>query len=196
MTPLIVDRSGSARASMPTQPRRRQFLWQSGGLVALSALTGLGVGTGRAHAQAVEPLTVSEATWRQWLSDAEYEVLRKEGTERAGSSPLDAVYEAGTYVCAGCFLPLFSAEHKYDSGTGWPSFWQPIDDDHIDTKKDFKLIWPRTEYHCARCEGHQGHVFGDGPEPTGQRWCNNGVALRFIPQGQALPDLRQAPTAG
>ncbi len=196
MTPLIVDRSDSARASMPTQPRRRQFLWQSGGLVALSALTGLGMGTGRAHAQTVEPLTVSEATWRQWLSDAEYEVLRNEGTERAGSSPLDAVYEAGTYVCAGCFLPLFSAEHKYDSGTGWPSFWQPIDDDHIDTKKDFKLIWPRTEYHCARCEGHQGHVFGDGPEPTGQRWCNNGVALRFIPQGQVLPDLRQAPTAG
>ena len=191
MRPLSTDRSDMTSATAPTQPRRRQFLWQSGWLLALSSLSS--VGWQRLHAQTIEPLEVSEGIWRQWLSDAEYEVLRREGTERAGSSPLDGIDEAGIYVCAGCFLPLFSSEHKYDSGTGWPSFWRPINDEHINTKKDFKLIWPRTEYHCARCQGHQGHVFGDGPDPTGQRWCNNGVALRFVPEGQSLPALRQAP---
>ncbi len=137
-----------------------------------------------------EPLVLSDAQWREILSPAAYRVLRDEGTERAGSSPLDSIYDPGTYVCAGCNLALFSSEHKYDSGTGWPSFWQPIHESHIGTKRDFKLIWPRTEYHCARCGGHQGHVFDDGPPPTGQRWCNNGVALQFIPDGEPLPALR------
>jgi peptide-methionine (R)-S-oxide reductase len=105
--------------------------------------------------------------------------LRDEGTEPAGSSPLDKEYRKGEYRCAGCDLPLFTSEMKYDSGTGWPSFFQHIAG-HVQTKRDFKLIWPRTEYHCARCGGHQGHVFDDGPKPTGQRWCNNGLALVFI----------------
>ena len=138
------------------------------------------------------PLELSEERWREILAPEAFRVLRKEGTERAGSSPLDGVYEAGPYVCAGCNLPLFSSEHKFDSGTGWPSFWRPLHDAHIGTKRDFKLIWPRTEYHCARCGGHQGHVFDDGPRPTGQRWCNNGVALRFIAEGEPLPALRTA----
>ncbi len=135
-------------------------------------------------------LALTAAQWRQILTPEEYRVLRREGTERAFSSPLDQEYGAGTYVCAGCFLPLFSSAHKYDSGTGWPSFWQPIEPSHIGSKRDFKLIIPRIEYHCARCGGHQGHVFDDGPPPTGQRWCNNGVALRFVPAGEALPALR------
>ncbi|MCC5864078.1 MAG: peptide-methionine (R)-S-oxide reductase MsrB [Wenzhouxiangella sp.] len=137
-----------------------------------------------------EPLELTARQWRDILSAEEYRVLRREGTERAFSSPLDKEYGDGTYVCAGCFLPLFSSAHKYDSGTGWPSFWQPINDQHIGTKRDFRLFIPRTEYHCARCGGHQGHVFDDGPEPTGQRWCNNGVALRFVPAGTDLPALR------
>ena len=137
-----------------------------------------------------EPLELSEAKWREILTPEEYRILRREGTEPAFSSPLDEEYGEGIYVCAGCFLPLFSSEHKYDSGTGWPSFWQPIDERNIGTKRDFRLIIPRTEYHCARCGGHQGHVFDDGPDPTGQRWCNNGVALRFVPEGEDLPDLR------
>jgi len=141
---------------------------------------------------AFERLMLSDEQWAEILSPAAFRVLRDEGTERAGSSPLDKVYEPGTYVCAGCNLALFSSAHKYDSGTGWPSFWQPLHESHVGTKRDFKLIWPRTEYHCARCGGHQGHIFSDGPQPTGQRWCNNGVALRFVPEGQALPPLRTA----
>ncbi len=139
-----------------------------------------------------EPLELTNAQWREILTAEEYRILRREGTEPAFSSPLDAEYGDGTYVCAGCFLPLFASAHKYDSGTGWPSFWQPINDAHIGTKRDFRLIIPRTEYHCARCGGHQGHFFEDGPPPTGQRWCNNGVALRFVPAGEALPTLRTA----
>lgn len=135
-------------------------------------------------------LELTEAQWRQVLTPEEFRILRREGTERAFSSPLDKEFGDGTYVCAGCFLPLFSSAHKYDSGTGWPSFWQPINDQQIGTKRDFRLIIPRTEYHCARCGGHQGHVFNDGPPPTGQRWCNNGVALRFVPAGEELPALR------
>ena len=137
-----------------------------------------------------EPLELTEGQWREILTAEEYRVLRREGTERAFSSPLDKEYGDGVYVCAGCNLALFSSAHKFDSRTGWPSFWQPIDDAHIGTRRDFRMIIPRTEYHCARCGGHQGHVFNDGPEPTGQRWCNNGVALRFIPAGSELPVLR------
>ena len=147
---------------------------------------------GEQPSQPFEPLELTNAQWREILTAEEYRILRREGTEPAFSSPLDAEYGDGTYVCAGCFLPLFASAHKYDSGTGWPSFWQPINEAHIGTKRDFRLIIPRTEYHCARCGGHQGHVFEDGPPPTGQRWCNNGVALRFVPAGEALPALRTA----
>jgi peptide-methionine (R)-S-oxide reductase len=142
-----------------------------------------------AMAAAPMPLKKTAVEWRSVVSPAAYQVLFEEGTERAGSSPLNAEKRAGTFVCAACLLPLFDAAHKYDSGTGWPSFWQPLPD-ALGTSTDFKLILPRTEYHCARCGGHQGHVFSDGPQPSGKRYCNNGVALAFVPQGEALPALR------
>ncbi|HKI64131.1 MAG TPA: peptide-methionine (R)-S-oxide reductase MsrB [Burkholderiales bacterium] len=123
--------------------------------------------------------TLTDAEWRKRLTPAQYKVLRQEGTEPAGSSPLNGEKRPGVFVCAGCGLALFSSAMKYDSGTGWPSFFTHIPD-ALQTKRDFKLVWPRTEYHCARCGGHQGHVFDDGPRPTGQRWCNNGVALEFL----------------
>lgn len=131
----------------------------------------------------IEKIEKTDSEWRSLLTPEQYEVLRNEGTERPFTSPLNKEYRNGTYHCAGCDLELFSSETKFDSGTGWPSFYAPIAG-HIETKRDFKLIWPRTEYHCARCGGHQGHVFDDGPEPTGQRWCNNGVALRFVPAAE------------
>lgn len=126
----------------------------------------------------------SEAWWRDRLTREEFRILREEGTERAGTSPLNDEERRGIYVCAGCALPLFSSETKYESGTGWPSFWAPLDG-AMDTKADYRLWTPRTEYHCARCGGHQGHVFEDGPRPTGERWCNNGVALDFVPHPDA-----------
>ncbi len=128
----------------------------------------------------IEKIHKSEDEWRQLLTPQQFDVLRKEGTERPFSSALNKQYGEGVYHCAGCDLPLFTSATKFDSGTGWPSFYAPIKN-HVETKRDFRLVWPRTEYHCARCGGHQGHVFDDGPEPTGQRWCNNGVALKFIP---------------
>ncbi len=130
-------------------------------------------------ASAITPLRLSDAEWKKRLSDAQYQVLRKEGTERAGSSPLNLEKHKGTFHCAGCDLPLFTSEMKYDSGTGWPSFFTTLPG-AVMTKTDFKMFLPRTEYHCARCEGHQGHVFDDGPKPTGKRYCNNGVALKFV----------------
>ena len=135
------------------------------------------------------PLKKSEAEWRKLVSSDAYRVLFEEGTERAGTSALNQEKRAGTYVCAACQLPLFDAAHKYESGTGWPSFWQPLPS-AVGTSTDFKLIYPRTEYHCSRCGGHQGHVFNDGPKPTGQRYCNNGVALAFVAAGEALPAVR------
>ncbi|PHR94518.1 MAG: peptide-methionine (R)-S-oxide reductase [Robiginitomaculum sp.] len=123
---------------------------------------------------------IKKSEWKDRLDDAEFYVLRKEGTERSFSSALNAEKRAGTFVCAGCALPLFTSETKFESGTGWPSFHTPITN-NVETKRDFKLVLPRTEYHCARCGGHQGHVFKDGPKPSGLRYCNNGVALDFVP---------------
>ena len=122
---------------------------------------------------------LTQSEWQDRLTAEEFRVLRKEGTERPFSSELNENKKTGTYVCAGCALPLFTSDKKFDSGTGWPSFFQPIDG-ALGTKVDRKLLVARTEYHCARCGGHQGHVFKDGPRPTGLRYCNNGVALDFI----------------
>ena len=133
-----------------------------------------------ARVWALEKIERLDSEWKRLLTPQQYYILREEGTEPPGSSPLDKEYRKGEYRCAGCDLLLFTSEMKYDSGTGWPSFFDKVEG-HLETKRDFKLIWPRTEYHCARCGGHQGHVFDDGPKPTGQRWCNNGLALRFVP---------------
>lgn len=127
-----------------------------------------------------ERITLSESEWRDRLGDTEFRVLRNEATEPAFTSPLNGEHRDGVFLCAGCGAELFRSASKYDSGTGWPSFYDSMPG-AVETKRDFKLFVPRTEYHCARCGGHQGHVFSDGPAPTGLRYCNNGVALRFRP---------------
>ena len=138
---------------------------------------------------AIEPLKKPLEEWRKLLPPQAYRVLFEEETERPFSSPLNEEKRKGTFICAACNLSLFESSAKFDSGTGWPSFFQPIKG-HTGSSTDYKLIYPRTEYHCVRCGGHQGHVFNDGPPPTGQRWCNNGVALTFVPEGEQLPPLR------
>jgi len=150
-------------------------------------LTGLGIAmtlanarSGRANSASPEfEITKTDAEWKRLLTPAQYDVLRKHGTERPGSSPLNKTYAEGDYRCAGCALPLFSSATKYDSGTGWPSFYAPLDG-AVGTTTDNTLIFERTEVHCRRCGGHLGHVFDDGPEPTGLRYCMNGVALAFM----------------
>lgn len=137
----------------------------------------------------VEALNHPEDYWRDKVSTSAFEVLFEEETERPFSSPLNEEERDGTYICAACYLPLFKSEYKFESGTGWPSFTQPIEGT-MGTKRDFLLLLPRTEYHCARCGGHQGHIFEDGPPPLGKRWCNNGLALQFVSQDQQLPVLR------
>ncbi len=144
-------------------------------------------GLGWRHASAAGPkgktfeITKTLAEWKKILTPAQYHVLRDHGTERPFSHPYDKLYQPGVYNCAGCDLPLFSSETKYDSTTGWPSFWKPLDN-ALGTTEDRTLFMLRVEYHCRRCGGHQGHVFEDGPKPTGQRYCNNGVALKFVPK--------------
>ncbi len=137
----------------------------------------------------IQALKKSGKEWKALLPADRYAVLFEEDTERPGSSPLNREKRPGTFICAACSLPLFNANQKFDSGTGWPSFFDYIPE-HLAFKTDFKIIVPRKEYHCARCGGHQGHVFDDGPKPTGLRYCNNGLALEFVPDGQALPELR------
>jgi peptide-methionine (R)-S-oxide reductase len=128
----------------------------------------------------IEPLLLPDAEWKKRLTPAQYSVLREEGTERPFTSPLNDEKRKGTFHCAGCDLALYTSDMKFDSGTGWPSFFTTLPG-VLDTKRDFKHVYPRTEYHCARCGGHHGHVFEDGPKPTGLRYCNNGVALKFTP---------------
>ena len=139
--------------------------------------------------ETISRLEKSKLEWQDLLSAEAYKVLFKEATEPAGSSTLNDEKRSGTFVCAACYLPLFESTTKYESGTGWPSFYAPIDGS-LETKRDFKMILPRVEYHCIRCGGHQGHVFKDGPDPTGQRYCNNGLAIRFVPATENLPELR------
>ncbi|WP_432811816.1 peptide-methionine (R)-S-oxide reductase MsrB [Pantanalinema sp. GBBB05] len=128
-------------------------------------------------------VTKTESEWKEILTPEQFQVLRKHGTERAGTSPLDKTYAEGTYICAGCGLPLFSSETKFNSGTGWPSFYAPLED-AIATTTDRSFFMTRVEVHCRRCGGHLGHVFNDGPQPTGQRYCMNGVSLNFIGKSQ------------
>lgn len=171
---------------------RRNALQHLAAMAGLSLLTACSrdeIAENAGAAIKVQRLNKPHKEWRGLVSSAAYKVLFEEDTEPLNSSPLNREDREGTFICAACYLPLFDSAHKYESGTGWPSFTQPIRG-HIETKRDYKMVLPRTEYHCARCGGHQGHVFKDGPPPRGERWCNNGLALQFVPNGEQLPALR------
>jgi len=159
---------------------RRVFLTLAGGLGLSLLMSSRLWGHGVREEHVIESVHKTQAQWRKILTPQQFEVLRESATERAFSSPLNNEHRPGIFACAGCGLELFDAATKFDSGTGWPSFYAPVQG-HIATQVDYALIWPRTEYHCVQCGGHHGHVFDDGPEPTGQRYCNNGVALVFLP---------------
>ncbi len=165
--------------------RAMQCLGAAAGLLLLAAPS---LGGPMSNAD-FTPLHKPKAEWRKLLTAEQYQVLFEEGTERAGSCPLTKEHREGTFVCAACHLPLFISGTKFESGTGWPSFVDPIPG-RLGFKRDTSFFMVRTEYHCARCGGHQGHVFDDGPPPSGKRYCNNGVALVFVPKGGTLPPLR------
>jgi peptide-methionine (R)-S-oxide reductase len=161
---------------------RRGFLLGAAGLSAMAAAGGMyAVRADAGAAAGAFEVTKTEEEWRAALTGDQFAVLREEATEPPFSSPLNDEKRAGTFNCAGCGNPLYASEHKYDSGTGWPSFWRPIGEDAVGYKRDWKLLYPRQEVHCARCGGHQGHVFDDGPPPTGKRHCINGIAMTFEP---------------
>lgn len=160
---------------------RRGFLALCGSAATASALVLLGCSSGASTAAAPATLKLSDAEWRKRLSPAAYDVLRQDGTERPFSSPLNEEHRRGTFICAGCDLALFDSRTKFDSGTGWPSFYQPLPR-AVTEQSDRSLMMRRTAVSCARCGGHLGHVFNDGPQPTGLRYCMNGVAMKFVPR--------------
>jgi peptide-methionine (R)-S-oxide reductase len=171
--------------------RRRTFIHGTLGAIAAGLAPSAMCAQIDAHQiSAFPPLKTRDLPWDRLLDSERFQVLFLQETEFAGSSPLNDEYGAGTYICAACHLPLFRSQCKYDSGTGWPSFTQPIDR-HTETRADRRGREPIIEYHCARCGGHQGHVFDDGPAPRGERWCNNGLALLFVARGESLPTLRE-----
>ncbi|MBB3938806.1 peptide-methionine (R)-S-oxide reductase [Novosphingobium fluoreni] len=170
-----MDKTAPVMTAPP--PSRRQFLGWIGIGAALPVIAACGSGDAQAKTY---PVRFTDEQWRKRLKPEQYRILRQEGTERPYSSPLNAEHRKGTFLCAADGNPLYSSATKFESGTGWPSFWKPLPGG-IGTSTDFKLGYPRTEVHCARCGGHLGHVFDDGPKPTGKRYCMNGAAMTFRP---------------